>query len=851
VVLFTELLYTGELIIKTSVAAVVAAIQDDPENLRYGMLHNLIRADGIGEWSKALDEAIVGPASQNFNPTLIETRRVLNDRLPKGSWQHDSTRLIHEVICDIKGENKSLPDKVTHRAWFSLFIELRNKTRGHGATTPAAASRNAPKIEESLKLITENSPIFDLPWAYLHRNLSGKYRVIPLGGECDVFSDLKSASAIDGKSYRNGVYIWAGRPTYVDLVHSDLDATDFYVPNGNFSNDSLSYELISPITDLRLRGDARPYSLPAGNRPKSETEGHGDFIVLNEIFTNAPANIQDYVTRPEVEAKILEVVQNDRHPIITLVGRGGIGKTSLVLAALSALSKTDRFDLAIWFSARDIDLTETGAKPVQPRVLTEIDISKQYLKLISGLMQVDSSDAKNPTSVMATHLRANPLGKALYIFDNFETLQSPVDLFNWIDMNIRLPNKAIITSRFRDFKADYPIEVQGMEEAESLNLIKRVAVKHGVSDIIQSAQAVEIFNASNGHPYIMKIVVGQIADVKKYSKPAKLIARKDDILDALFERTFGNLSPAAARIFLTLCGWRSPVPRLALEAVLLRHGTEMLDFEANIDQLIRMSMIEASEDVAGYDVLDVPLSAALFGKRKLHVASARGIIEADTKLLQQIGAVTLTGARASIRPQIEMFFRRISSKVNDKSLSFDEIVPILEFLARGFPSAWILLSELATELDIPDAEVRSSDYLRRYIELNPDGDLAGEAWSKLVLHYKTTGDAVAALAAFLQQSSISQPPVSQISEMANLINNSSEMKSLLDIAERHDLLRPLIAMLEANIKNLSPTDLSRLSWLYLHSGNVTRAEELAQQGVGLDPENTHCRRILFRLKGEL
>ena len=55
---------------------------------------------------------------------------------------------------------------------------------------------------------------------------------------------------------------------------------------------------------------------------------------------------------------------------------------------------------------------------------------------------------------------------------------------------------------------------------------------------------------------------------------AHILASRSDILQALFERTYQSLSPGAQRVFLTLCGWRSTVPLIVLEAVILHTGTE-------------------------------------------------------------------------------------------------------------------------------------------------------------------------------------------------------------------------------------------------------------------------------------
>ena len=175
--LFTELLYAGEFVLKFTVAAFVSAIEDDRESHRYRLLHGIVRADGVGEWAGALDEALSGTATQQLSPALFEARKVFTERLGKGTWQHEAVCSLHEVLRSVYDGTQSIGDRVALRAWFQMFAELRNKTRGHGAITPAMCAKLAPKLNESVRLLCTHNPIFALPWAYLHRNLSGKYRV--------------------------------------------------------------------------------------------------------------------------------------------------------------------------------------------------------------------------------------------------------------------------------------------------------------------------------------------------------------------------------------------------------------------------------------------------------------------------------------------------------------------------------------------------------------------------------------------------------------------------------------------------------------------------------------------------
>ncbi len=668
--------------------------------------------------------------------------------------------------------------------------------------------------------------------------------MVGLGGEQSTFAKLGQAAAATGENYSDGIYLLAGKYRQVELFHTDLDVSDFFVPNGGFNG--ATYELHSLITDSRLKGDAGPYLTAASERPPSESEGKGELDVLGRVFTNLPEVAPGYVGRPELEKQTSELLMNDRHAIVTLVGRGGIGKTSLALATLREIANTDRFAVIVWFSARDIDLTMAGPMHVQPRVLTDREIAEQYRTLVGGPIRT-SAGKVDATAFMAEHLRNSPNGPTLFAFDNFETVRSPVDLFQWIDMNIRLPNKAMITTRFREFKADYPIEVFGMEQGEAEALITQTSLWLGIDSLIGRREREILVEESDGHPYVIKIILGEVASAGAFSKPSALLARKEEILDALFERTYKNLSPMATRIFLMLSGWRSLVPQLAVEAVLLRYGSDGGDPGAGIDQLVRMSIIERAKASDGSDFLGVPLTAALFGRRKLEVSPNRTVIESDIRFLQEIGATAASGLKEGIRPRVEAFFKRAARKISQQGATLDELRPMLEFFARGYPPAWLLLSALEQEVAGTLGVKRAAESVRRYIESRPSGTQLGEAWQRLVSLYRIAGDVVGGCGAFLNAAEMTPPPLNEISAMANWLNNAPELTNEMDVVERGALFRPLAGLMEAHLAEASGTDLSRLAWLHLHSGDASRALDIAKLGLRREPDNIHCRRLVAKL----
>ena len=837
---------------KLVTAGIIAAITDDRERHRYTLVHGILRSDGLGDWVKALDEALIGPASQHLLGAASDDRRSLTERFGVGSWQYEAVHRLFNVVRVVAPEFDDISAKTSLRQWFAAFATLRNKTRGHGAPTPATCSRLCVPLEESLTMICHHLPLFGRPWAYLHRNLSGKFRVVPLAGDQSYFNELKTtsgANAAHNRSLEDGVYLHFDEPVRVELVHANADVGDFMFPNGAFRG--RSYELLSLITDNRKQGDATAYLAPAGERPASETEGRGALDIVGDTWTNLPVLSTGYVDRPSLETDIYSTLTNDRHPVVTLVGRGGVGKTSLALKVLNRLASEGRFEAIFWFSARDIDLLPEGPKVVAPRVLTQSDIAKQYIRLL------DPAEAREKgfraVDYLANSLAKSPLGgKLLYVFDNFETVTNPADLFRWLDTHIRLPNKILITSRSRDFKADFPIEVAGMTEGEAEQLIDATASRLGISNLLTQDYKAQLFDESDGHPYIMKVLLGEVAKAGKLVKVERIVAGKDEILDALFERTYAALSLVARRVFLTLCSWRSLVPQLALEAVLLRPANEKMDVSAAIEELLSSSFVERTTARDGTVFLDVALVAAVFGRRKLELTPMRAAIDADVDFLQQIGATSASAVRHGIRPRLEKLFQNVATRVASKRVDLSAVVPSLEFICRQYPMAWLMLAKLHEECDESGGLSNAAECLRRFLETP---QLYGDqefAWDELARIYELLGDWTGAAQAQIQLCRLPDAPFSLLSNTANRLNNLLRENHLaVDSEEKRVLYRELARLMDRRVSEATATDFSRLAWLHLHLREVHKASELVDRGLEVDSTNEHCVRLKKRLEREV
>jgi hypothetical protein len=842
---FFDLLYFGEMVTKLCTAGLIAAVNDDRNRSRYQFLHRLVRASGIGEWTQSLDEILIGPTSQVLSSSVIPERTELTVKAGPGSWQHSAVTEMYMCLSEIEQVADQLSVKLQARQWFALFARLRNKSRGHGAVSLAAASAAAPHLRAAIDLLIANYPLFTRPWAYLYQNLSGKYRVSGIGGDQEVFQFLKS-SAGQKLNLTPGVFIFFEQPSRVDLVESDVDLRDFYLANGGFSGKKIEY--LSYITGSTVEIDATPFVAPPTELPKSETEGAGNLDLHGQAFSNLPTAPEGYISRLALESELRSVVLDNRHPVITLVGRGGIGKTSLALSVLHELAGGTEFLVTLWFSARDIDLLPQGPKLVKPHVLSSDDIAREFVRLMNPAEAQEKQF--RPTPYFEKALSENALdGAILFVFDNFETVKNPVDLYNWLNALVRLPNKILITTRHRDFKGDYPVEVGGMTESESFQLMDATASTLGIGHLLNANYKETIYDESGGHPYVIKMLLGEVAKARQLQPVERIVASQDEILDALFERTYTMLSSAAKRVFLTLCSWRSVVPKLALEAVLLRTVTERIDAEAAVTELVQTSFVElVTGHNEGEEFLAVPLAAAVFGRSKLAVSPMKGAIEADAQLLQAFGAAQSVDIRHGLAPRIERLFKSISGRITNGEATIESYLPMLEFIARRYPPAWLLLARLQGESANEGAVEAAKSSLRRFLESATQISDRRIGWLRLIALCRRTADWPGEMHAHVELAALPSADYSDISNASSRVTTLLHQQRLvIDTDEKEIVARKMIGLMEARRSEADATDYSRLAWLYLQLQDEDSARKHTLVGMQMEPGNEHLRNLAEKL----
>ena len=393
-----------------------------------------------------------------------------------------------------------------------------------------------------------------------------------------------------------------------------------------------------------------------------------------------------------------------------------------------------------------------------------------------------------------------------------------------------------------------------MTDDQANALVDKHARRLQVSGLLTREYKRRLISEAEGHPYVIKILLGQVAQEQRAVKPERIIANADDLLKALFERTYNALSPGGRRVFLLLCSWRVYVPEVAVEAVLLRPGIEKFDVKEALQEVRRFSLIDQvmpeSDEEENVAHVGAPLAAAMYGRRKLEVSPIKVEVAEDRKLLMDFGPGTRTKHSLSVLPRIDNLIRAVAKRPSTSSKTMEEIRQILEYMASGVPAAYLRLSDLAWEAG--DFS-RAKGYVRNYLE-NERTVVRVEPWGKMAELCQLSADPVGEVHALTEIAMLMGSNQEDLGRCANNLN--ARVRALrerglsepqLEQIRRH--VNRVIERLERLLKDLTATNCSRLAWLYVTVGMRERALDIAKIGNHRNPENDHCKNLIQILRG--
>ena len=488
--------YVFEAFLKTIVVALNAGLKTQHAEHAYRHAHALLRADGLGTWVQSLQEMTAHPLSSfipsEMSPFLAWTTKKIAK--PDNQSTREAYEAAQRVLAQL-GAEFDAPRKpnVFHLLW--ACVEIRNKTKAHGAVDEEFyRAANADYIAAIVGLLTQ-CPVMKWKWVRVYRTPANDLRVVWLNGPTPERLANDATRAFESASCE-GIYILPDKAQHSFacglLHHSDRQCKNFYWPNGGFASATSKAEFINYANGITKKVDAFEFVEPPAPLPRSETHAPFVFDIQSSVFGNLPSLPERYINRPQLQDDVLARLTDRNHTIITLHGRGGVGKTYLALHAAHYISNMSPppFECIVWLSARDIDLRTQGVGSVHQDVATLADMSRAV-----GTLFGIGEDRDSFAQILQDPSRHVAEGRGiLWILDNFETLADVLETHRFLDTHTHLPNKILITSKERAFKADYPIEVRGMEFAEAEEMVKAVASEFEISHLVNDKVIHELYD---------------------------------------------------------------------------------------------------------------------------------------------------------------------------------------------------------------------------------------------------------------------------------------------------------------------------------------------------------------------
>ena len=432
-------------------------------------------------------------------------------------------------------------------------------------------------------------------------------------------------------------------------------------------------------------------------------------------------------------------------------------------------------------------------------------------------------------------LTENEAGAVLYVFDNFETVHNPPQLFRAISDFARLPNKVLITTRHREFKGDWPLDVEGMSRDEFDSLVAVSGSRLNVQEVLAKnpTWVNSLFQESGGHPYVVKVALGQLARSKQApQKFDRIMASRDEILNALFERSFNRLSPEAQRVFFTLCKWRARIPAIALEAVMTRPANPRMDVEAALRHLEDSSLIERSySEVDAESFLHVPAAAYRFGIGSLQFSDVAHAVDEDARFLHMFGAVSDNVTKTGFGAHVHRYYDNAAHLVG---IEREQAIAIGEYVARRYPESWVYLAELQRRAG-GQGRIAAKGSFQAYLARRPDD---ADVWLELARLCGELNDGTGELRAAAQASSHAERRYNGLATSLLTVRERVESGRLpIDSKQKREFITTLCRGWHPRENQASAGDCYNLGKLAERADNAPEALFWAERGLRRERNN--------------
>ena len=260
------------------------------------------------------------------------------------------------------------------------------------------------------------------------------------------------------------------------------------------------------------------------------------------------------------------------HPVITIVGEGGVGKSALAvhcLYDLLNLSERSPYDAIIWTSLKTKTLTASGIEDLKGSITSTIGILESATKELGGSFDSPQSIEKTIEDV----LEYMSLFRILLVVDNFETVSD--NSLRPLLTSIPVGSKVLLTSRVGLGELEIRYKLGPLDTKTSISLMRRFAKSLNVEILYAVAdnKLDKYVSSLYFNPLLIKWFV---QSVSMGSDPEKLASKRnaafDSVLQYCFENLFSRLRDEEREVLLFLAASRRPLTPTELLFLLQKIG---------------------------------------------------------------------------------------------------------------------------------------------------------------------------------------------------------------------------------------------------------------------------------------
>ncbi len=226
------------------------------------------------------------------------------------------------------------------------------------------------------------------------------------------------------------------------------------------------------------------------------------------------------------------------YPVISVIGVGGIGKTSLVLSCLyEMLDEEAIFNTIIWITLKTKGLYNGDFKEIKDVIL---NLDENFKKINYDFQNDNISNINDILSYMSNN-------KTLLVIDNLETLSNDKTIIKLFE---EIPNgsKILITSRIGFGNYEQSFKLEALNNKESLDYFRKLAKVYKVKSLIkQTDNSLEKYlEKLNNNPLAIKWF---IINVGKGMVPSEILNNHiSDLTDFCLSNIYDKLSEDAKYI---------------------------------------------------------------------------------------------------------------------------------------------------------------------------------------------------------------------------------------------------------------------------------------------------------------